>query len=303
MGRRPARPRLIVSRAPMTVFGTGILLALVSAVCWSLFDVTRRLMAARLTTWALVFWVSAGALPVVGVWGAVSGWGFGPGYWSVGLASTVLNVVANFAFFRALQISPLSLTLPLLSLTPVFSSALGAVVLHQPLSLRAAGGIGLVVAGASLLSTSGSRNAAGKRRLEPGSLLMGGVALLWSATLLLDRLALEHSTAPFHALILNAGVALGSIVALAPRRRLSELGELRGVWWVLVGAIGAGVAALAFQLEAIQRAPIGIVDTLKRGVGGPLAVLWGHGLFHEPVTSAKLWAVSLMGAGVALILL
>jgi multidrug transporter EmrE-like cation transporter len=46
-----------------------------------------------------------------------------------------------------------------------------------------------------------------------------------------------------------------------------------------------------------------LVETLKRGIGNVLAVVFGRLLFAEPVTGRKLAAVALMAAGVALLLL
>jgi len=287
----------------MGSLSAGATLALAAAVAWSLYDLARRLLTGRMSAWALVVWVTLGALPVVVVWGLAAGdWRLEAGYWLPGLSSTLLNVAANFLYFRSFQLSPISVTLPMLSLTPVFSSLLGAAVLHQPVGGRAAAGIALVVAGAALLAAAGA-GPGRLRRIEPGSVLMALVALCWSTTLLLDRVAIEHASVPLHALVLNAGVAAGGLLALAALRRTGELGSVRGNLRLLVVSVIVGVGALGLQLEAIRRVPIGAVETLKRGVGGLFAVVWGRAFFAEPVNARKLAAVALLGLGVALILL
>jgi len=283
----------------------ALLLALAAAFGWSLFDLLRRLLTPRMIAWALVVWVTVPALPLIAAWAWVEGdWRLGPGYLAPGLASVGLNVAANFAYFRAFQLSPLSVTLPMLSLTPVFSSLLGAAVLAEPVSASAAAGILLVVAGAFVLAISGVRQPAGRRlRFETGSLVMGLVALCWSATLLLDKLALGHASAPVHALVLNAGTAAGGCVALALARQTAALGAVRGSAGLLLFAVASGVAALGAQLVAIQSLSIGLVETMKRGVGGVMAAVWGRAYFDEPVNGRKLAALALLITGVALLLL
>ena len=72
-------------------------------------------------------------------------------YWLPGLTSVGLNWVANLAFLRALALSPLSVTIPLLSLTPVFTALLAIPLLGEtPTALQSAE-ILAVVAGAFLI--------------------------------------------------------------------------------------------------------------------------------------------------------
>jgi multidrug transporter EmrE-like cation transporter len=132
---------------------------------------------------------------------------------------------------------------------------------------------------------------------------MIGVAFLWSATLLLDKEALAYATPQLHALVLNAGVAVGAVVALAIRGETKQLGRIRGHFALLAAAVLVSAAALAAQLAALGRVPLGYLETIKRGLGGALAVLWGRLFFAEPATAAKVAAVALMTCGVGLLVL
>jgi multidrug transporter EmrE-like cation transporter len=76
---------------------------------------------------------------------------------------------------------------------------------------------------------------------------------------------------------------------------------VRGNGLLLAATVACGVTALGTQLYAIQRLPIGLVETLKRGVGGFLAVVWGRAFFAEPVTWTKLVAVAILALGVGLV--
>jgi drug/metabolite transporter (DMT)-like permease len=291
----------------MTEISGAVVVVLVSAVGWSLFDLERRFLAARVDSLALVAWVTLGALPPLALWALVSGRQHVEiGYWLPATGSVVLNLLANFAYFRALQLSPLSRTLPMLSFTPAFAAVLAAMFLGERLGIRAVAGLVLVVLGALLLTL---RAGIGVRGIfvglieDRGCRLMVGVALLWSMTLLLDKRALSAATPQLHALVLNGGVALGALAVLGARRELGNLGTLRGSGWLLLAAIATGVIALGSQLVALGAVPVGFLETVKRGIGGVLAVFWGRALFAEPVSAAKLAAVALMTAGVGLIVL
>lgn len=279
---------------------TAMAFAVAAAVGWALFDLARRGLADRMGAWALVVWLTLGALPLVGASAVAAGdWRVTPGYWTPAVASVLLNVGANFGYFRAFQLSPISVTLPMLTFTPLFASLLGAAFLGEPLGPRATAGAALVVAGGLAV---GLRQ--GGLRFEAGSAWMLAVAFLWSATLLLDKRALAFASPYLHAVVLNAGVALGgagALVLAGGARR--ELASVRGNAGRLALAVAIGAAALVVQLLALRALPMGGIETLKRGVGGFSAVLLGRLLFAEPLTLRKVAGVALMTAGVALLLL
>ncbi|MEO8276427.1 MAG: DMT family transporter [Thermoanaerobaculia bacterium] len=285
----------------------GVALALASALGWSLYDLERRFLAVRVPALALVAGMTAGTAVPLALWAVASG-GLHcvGGYWLPATTSVVLNLAANFSYFQSLQISPISKTLPMLAFTPAFAALLAAIFLGERLPLRGVAGLALVVVGALLLTLAPGR---GLRGLlsgiaeDRGCRLMIGVALLWSAALLLDKRALSLATPQLHALVLNGGVSLGAFVVLASRRQLSDIRRLRGSLGWLVLAIATGAAALASQLLALGTVPVGFLETVKRGVGGLLAVLWGRMLLAEPIRAGKLAAIALMTAGVALVVL
>jgi drug/metabolite transporter (DMT)-like permease len=274
-------------------------LAAAAALGWALYDVARRALSSHLSAWVLVAATTLGALPLLLGWALFAGdWHISAAYWAPGLASVALNVAANFCYFRAFQMAPISVTLPMLSFTPLFASLLGALFLGETIGGREAAGALLVVLGGLALGLR-----AGGIRFEPGSAMMLAVAFFWSATLLLDKRAMALTSLQIHALVLNAGVAVGGLIALAVVGKVRELRAVAGHWGGLAAAVAIGASALAIQLYALRELPVGIVETIKRGVGGLSAVLLGRLLYAEEITLRKLGAVAMMAAGVALILL
>jgi drug/metabolite transporter (DMT)-like permease len=285
-----------------------LLLVVAASVASSGFDLFRKVLVRHLAPVPMVVLLALASVPL---FGAAVLFG-GPvtvqeAYWLPALGSVALNVVANLTFLQAVRISPLSVTVPLLSLTPVFTALLGFAVLGEkpaPLDLV---GIALVVIGAFWLNLGMTEEGPSSARAflsQPGAWLMAGTALLLSLTIPLDKLAVGRASPPFHGLILTAGIALGSLAVLAFQNRWGELAGLRRGWRPFVLALVSSTLALGFQLVALKAGVlVSLLETLKRGIGNLLAVVLGRAAFGETVTPGKLAAALLMAAGVALILL
>lgn len=277
-----------------------------AALCWSGLDWSRKNLADRLAAEPLLAGLTVAPVPLFLIWYGLAGGGVPErGYWLPGLLSVALNYVANFAFLRALALSPLSVTIPLLSLTPAFTALLAIPLLGERPGLAPTVGILAVVSGAFLI-TLREGDTVGRVvhafRRERGAILMASVALLWSVALPLDKIAIGRAPAPFHAAMLNGGVAVLVLLRLAGAGRLAELRGLRHVGWAFVSALLCGFAGLGLQLLAIQRAPVGLVETVKRGTGSAVALLVGRAVFAESLPPLRIAAAALMALGVACIL-
>ena len=285
----------------------AVVLTFASAIGWATLDLLRRFLSSRVKALALVACVTLGATPPLLAWVlATSGRTPDAGYLAPALASVLLNIVANYAYFRAFQLSPMSKSLPMLSFTPAFAAILGAIVLGERIGARGICGLALVSVGALTLTLARGRGISGfvsGLLEERGARWMIGVAFLWSVTLLLDKQALGHASPQLHALVLNAGVATGALGILAARGQLGTLAAIRGSGWLLAGTVLVSACALGTQLFALGGVELGFLETVKRGVGGLLAVLFGRILFAEPVTAWKVAAIVLLTTGVALLLL
>jgi drug/metabolite transporter (DMT)-like permease len=281
------------------------------SVAWAALDVLRKLLAPRMSALAVVFWVAAGQAPAMAVWAAIApGEPLSGRYLLVAGGSVALNVIANTAFVAALARAPFSLTVPLLSLIPVFAAAFALPLLGERLALAQGVGIALVVGGALLLgggAAAGGSLVAWWRaaRREPGTGLMMLVAICWALALPLDKLGLQMVGEARHGLVVVVGVAAATLALMlaTPGRPKGELRLARGVLPVLAGAIAVAVLGLGLQLLALAVAPVGVVEAVKRAVGNLSAMLLGALVFREGLGWRKAVALVSMAAGVLLILL
>lgn len=112
-----------------------------------------------------------------------------------------LEIIALVLYIKALRISPLSLTLPFLSLTPVFLILSSYLILGERVSFQGSIGIIFITAGGYTLNLHELRRGISEPfkaiTREKGSILMIGVALIYSITSSLGKMAIEHSSALF----------------------------------------------------------------------------------------------------------
>jgi len=280
-----------------------LLLVVACSLGWAGFDLLRKLLVREVPPVALVFLLTVGSAPLFLAWAVAQGPRLpGPGYWVPALGSVVLNIVANLLFLGAMRVAPISVTIPLLSLTPVFATLLAIPLLGERPLPRHAVGILLVVAGAIALHWRSGGPADEERGSLKGALMVAFTAFLWSLTIPLDKLSVERGNAPFHGIVLTAGVAVGVLAVLIFQGGLRDLGAVRRVPGIYGLALVVSSLALALQLLALPQVFVGTVETLKRGIGNFAALVSGRVFFQEAVTPRKIVAVAVMAVGVGLIL-
>jgi len=284
-----------------------LLLVVASSLGWAAFDLLRKLLVQEIRPVALVFLLTAGSAPLFAVWTLVEG--AAPpaaGYWAPALASVLLNLFANLFLLEGMRIVPLSVSVPLLSLTPVFAALMAIPLLGERPSLVDGAGILMVIAGAIWLHwqprTAAALPPGERRRNLKGALLVALTSLLWAMTIPLDKLAVARAAAPLHGTVLNAGVAAGVLVVLLVQHRHRDLIHVCRLPGLFGLSLIVSCLALGLQLLALPLVFVGTIETLKRGIGNFMALVSGWVFFREAVTLPKVLALVLMAIGVGLIL-
>ncbi len=279
-----------------------------SGLTWAALDILRKRLADRASPLPLAAALLSGQVPVMALWALQSGAGLpDAGYLRAGGALICLNLTAQVAFAAALRAGDLSLTVPMLSFTPVWSALLGWGLAGEALTPQQAAGIGCTVAGA--LALHAGRRGGGPLRLlsalwgNAGARAMLGVSVLFSLTITLDKLALAHAERPAHAAIQCTGAAIGLLGLLAARGELHRLDALRPVWRTWLLAVACFSLAAALQLLALQHSLISVVEATKRAIGMTSALVAGRLWLGEPLSAGKLAGAALMGIGVVLVVL
>jgi drug/metabolite transporter (DMT)-like permease len=221
----------------------------------------------------------------------------------VTLVTATLTLAANLLLVIAVSISPLSLTIPYLSFTPVFTLIFGVPILGQLPGPAGLAGVLAVSVGALLLNTTPrellSDPLLGLRR-ERGSRIMLAVAFLFAVSTALDPIAIRHSSEPAYALGLTASISLGLLLRRGVAQEVVRSRSLHGL--LVLGALLTAVALLT-QFLGYRYLYVAYVDAVKRAGGNLLALLLGALFFAEGINPRRLVAAILMSIGVSLVLL
>ena len=213
-----------------------------------------------------------------------------------------LDLFAFFVYLKAIKISPLSLTVPYLGLTPCFLLATGYLILGEAPNWMSGTGVCVVTAGALMLQIkkfpeniySLIRNIS----REKGSLYMIGAAFIFSITSALGKLAVSYTNPLFFAFfyILFLAVIMGLMLLLRGKSVKPLLASpkpmfLFGVFGFMemVGHFSAIILVQASFMIAVKRTSL------------LMAIIYGAILFNEADFRKRFLAGCVMLAGVFMI--
>ncbi|MEO1389395.1 MAG: DMT family transporter [Cyanobacteria bacterium J06634_6] len=230
-----------------------------------------------------------------------------PGFWLALLIRGGLNILAFTLYIRAIKIADLSLTVPLVTLTPLFLLVTSPIIVNeQPTSADAIGVILLVVGSYVLnLPASGEGRASSAfapllaMARNPGSRLMLCVAFIWSITSNFDKIGVVNSSPLLWAIALFAVIAAGMVPFVFLRRKSQGINKLLAQWKILGVTGGFNAIAITFQMLALTTAPVAQVIAVKR-MSALLSVLFGHFFFGEKGLRSRLAGAAIMVAGVVI---
>lgn len=231
-------------------------------------------------------------------------------FWLLVTLSAMLHVGGGLMLVKALHSSDLSVCTPMVAFTPVFLLVVGPLLTGDIPTFSGAIGAVLVVLGSYILNISTTS----KGLLAPikalytdiGPRLMLALALLWSVTGSIDRVAVQRFELMFWASVQLCAIALFLVPVVLRSGALkksiytsSHLGYATMLQKLMIlGAINC--VSFATYLIALQVAPVHYVVCLKRS-SIPFSILLGKCMFGEHALRARLPGGLLMLAGVVII--
>ena len=267
-----------------------ILIALSSAVCWSVFDLKRKQLVEHIPSLQLSWFLALAVLPLYLLLNALS-WPAWPqsSYWYPALGSLLVSTLAAVCFIEALRVGQIARLVPLLALTPVIAALFGFFWLQQALAPRE------WLAGAAVVVLLFLLNGGGRDfQPGPGATLMLLVALGWGSGTVFDKLALQSASPLLHALLQTSGMVLLLGVLIVLRRLPLALKALHQQRAALLLAALFFCAAVSLQLLALRELHPGIIEALKRGLGIVGALLWGWLFFAERIGRQQMALAALL---------
>lgn len=221
-------------------------------------------------------------------------------------ASSVLQLCVILLYMKAIKISALSLSLPLLTMTPLFMLLTSPLLIGQFPGLLGLAGIFLIVAGTYILNLGGNKNKVWAPfttlLTEPGSRYMLIVSFLWSITANLDKIGVEESSPIFWAFSKDFLILLYLVPIMLLKSR-NPIGQLRARALPLFCVGLFRTTSVLCQMYAIQVLLVAYVIAIKRSSALLIMVYAFFFLDEKQHFATRLSGVLIISAGLLLIAL
>ncbi|MBI4683853.1 MAG: EamA family transporter [Nitrospirae bacterium] len=216
-----------------------------------------------------------------------------------------IEIITIVLYIKALKVSPLSLTLPFLALTPIVLIFASYFIVGETVSLWGGTGIFLIASGSYILNLSEIK----KGIFEPfkaitrekGSLFMIGVALLYSITASFGKIAIEHSSPLFFAITYFTALTVffAPIALWMGRYELkSFMSEMQLRYLILPGILYGLMAAT--HMLGMKLTKVAYMVSVKR-LSLIIGILYGYFLFREENIRERLLGAIIMLIGFVII--
>lgn len=280
------------------------LFAFLTALFRSLTDVAGKFGLKNMDEYIVAWSLFLFALPFMGLLLLFKGVPqIGDDFWIALLVSGTANIATNLLYMRAIKVSDLSITIPLITFTPLFMLITSPLILGEFPDLFGLAGIVLIVGGSYILNFKESSKGylAPFRALvrEKGPRLMLLVAFIWSITANLDKVGIENSSVFFWPVAVNSFIALGFIPVVMLRSR----GKTRQITSNLRTLVPIGLfhgMMIITQMVAVSLTLVAYVISIKR-TSAAISVVLGSLVFKESGLRDRLTGSIIMIAGVVLI--
>ncbi len=194
-----------------------------------------------------------------------------------------LNVVAWILYLQALKLGDLSLTVPLITFTPLFLLITSPIIVDEYPTLTDVMGVLLIIIGSYTLNLSAARQGylAPIRALvsQKAPKLMLSVALIWSFTSTFDKVGIQNSNPRFWAAANYTFIALAMLPLIIYKSRCQFQQIPENLLSLLLVGLFNGLAVW-FQMQAIHLTLVARVIAVKR-MSALLSVILGAVIFRE----------------------
>ena len=213
-----------------------------------------------------------------------------------------LEIGAYYLYIKALRVSPLGLTIPFLSFTPIFIIGVSYLILGEDISFRGALGIFLVALGGYGLNFTGLkgdvllpfRNIA----KEPGSIMMLFVSAIYAVTASLGKVCITHSSPIFFGAAYYVVLSVLFLPFALPQLKRHGI---KGTNMKISLAAGVFTSCMVIShMLAMNIGKAAYMVSVKR-TSMIISVLYGFFLFGEKHLVQRLLGVAMMMCGIILI--
>jgi len=282
----------------------GILLAILTAILWALFDVIRKKSLLYLTEVKVLLWIVLSQFIFFLIFLYFSEFNLVlKNYFLYALLLILLNLVSLYLFLNVLKTGELSTYIPLLSFTPLFSAVYANLILKESLNYLQYAGIFFIIMGAYLLYLDKISSSIKKKFSlfkNKNFFMVIIVALIWSLTPVLDKECMRYSDIYLHGFIQSLGMVLFFPIIFIKQINLKTLSLHKKIKvnFIILALVVLGFLSTFFQLFTLNHIFVAELEALKRSIGIILSLIFGHYIFKEKINLIKILAAFIIILGV-----
>ncbi len=288
----------------------GTLLSIFSAFLWSLFDVIRKKAVKNNSALKVIFIIILSQFFFFSCLLLISDLQINlRAYFLLGLFLVILNVLSLYLFLLVLKSGKISIYIPMLSFTPFFSAIYSKMILNEELIFIQYLGMLFIVVGSLTLHSSQFNSQTNlsityKFFKSKNLFYILIVSLIWSLTPVLDKECLKYTGIYLHGFLQSFGMLLlFPLILLNSKKYKSTLIKKMDYDLIFFLIVILGFLTTFIQLMALQYVFVAELESLKRGIGIVLSLVFGHFIFKEEVNLKKIFSVIVIICGVNLLIL
>ena len=280
-----------------------VFICIISAFFWAIFDLTRKLTLEKISPVNLLLVFTLTQLIIFFIWLFYEDFSIilTP-YLLPGIILVIMGLLSALLFLKAIRQSELSLTIPLLSLSPMFSSLFSFFFLNEKLFNIQYLGIFLIILGTLILY---SKKLTLNEILQSFKIILTNnsaklmvlVSIIWSLTPVLDKLCLKNSSINIHGVIQSSGMII-LLIFLSKKKGGYETVNMKKNWKLILLTVLIGTTATILQFYAILSNYVPIMESIKRSIWQLSSVFLGKIFFNEKITKPKILGVIFLSIGV-----
>jgi drug/metabolite transporter (DMT)-like permease len=224
-------------------------------------------------------------------------------FWTATLCAVPLEIASIILYTRALKVSPISLTMPFLALTPLFLIVISYFIAGEKISSSGGMGIFLMAAGSYMLNLHKIRHSF----LEPvravlkekGCILMIAVAFIYSMTSSLGKVAISNSSPVFFGSFYFTLIA----ILFTPIALVKNRGKVRITRKDIMPLSAIGITQslmIILHMTAMSMTKVAYMISVKR-TSLLFSIIYGYLVFKEEKIAEKALGAVIMLIGFVLI--
>ena len=282
---------------------------LISGILWGFFDLIRKICLGFMSTTQIVYIILVSQLIIFFFSLYYSNLNItNIYYFFLLLTISFLNIVSLYLFLNALKNEEISLCIPLLSYSPLFSLLFAKILLNETLTIYQCLGIIIILFGSFVLFSKSLHTkdllvSPFKLVKNKGAQNIILVTIIWSLIPVLDKKSLLYTDVYFHGFLQSlVGILFLYLFIKAPSYKQFKTYTNKRYFYLVLFLILVSFLATIVQFEALKVNLVPILEVFKRATGILLALITGYIFFNESISIKKILSVFIILFGLFFII-